>query len=644
MITVSSDFKDAVKAPTKQIKAYLVDNEVYPTEITESDDLKSVIITQESSLLHTVMRKAEVIHFGNHNFLDKYVNLGLGVVLPDTSTEYIDYGSFKVVERETIKGSNEVKLKLFDKMYESLIAWDLDPIYDRTYPCTLLQLLEAICDRLGWTLGTTTFPNYDLEITSDVFTGVVNTYRQVLEMIAEASASTIFFDVDNELKVVPIEKTTSLETLDKDILDTLTVETKFGEINSLVLSRMPQEDNILQKDQPSIDANGLTEIKIVNNLIVDSNRATWIGGIFGELFGLEFHPFNSTTKGLGYIQIGDRLTVKDPQDNEFPVVVFGVETKITGGVTERYFADTPDKSNTNYQTAGIIGQLIRDTQIVVNKQTGEITLLTQQTEENTTDIAELIQTVDGLSLAVESVGGTNLLKNSVGLKGTLTEWQTLDINGDPVDARNNATIDQSVDVEQNTESGSAFRLSDQFIDQTIPTIIGETYTFYARFKKSTTLNLTIGGITGSISVTNPSYVDNTWDVFKYTFVATLNATPIKLETTSAQATVSDIVVKLGDVTGWTQAPNEVYGSTYKFDKDGFQITSPNNDFRSLLDNEKLAVYDDQAGKVMMLVSKDSGIITRLVVQEYVQIQRYDNPSKSAKILPTTTGALLIIND
>lgn len=643
MITVTTDFKDAMKASTKQIKAYLVDQEVYPTEITESDDLQSIIIKSESSLLRTVMRQAEVVHFGAHNFLDKYVNLGLGVVLPDTSSEYIDYGSFKVVFRETIKGSNQIKLKLFDKMYESLITWDLDPIYDRTYPCTAGELLQAICDRLGWTLATTSFPNSDTSINQDYLTDVITTYRQALEMIAELSASIIFFDVNDELVVKNVSHDTTVETLDQNILNTLAVETNFGPINSVVLSRMPQEDNIVQKDQTSIDTDGLTELKVVNNLIVDSSREIWIDAMFNELNGLEFHPFEGTTNGLGYLQIGDRVVTEDPQSNEFDAVILGIELRITGGLTERFFADVPDKSNTNYNTAGIIGQMIRNTQIIVDKQSGVITLLNEQTQENTTDISELQQTVDGITIAVESIGGTNLIKNSVGLKGTFAEWQILDEAGDPVDARNTATIDQSLDVEQNTESGSAFRLEDNFLVQTIPTIIGETYTVYCRFKKSTETNVTIGGI-GEVEIVTDLYIDDTWAIFKYPFIATLSSTSIQIENEDAYAIIADFVVKLGDVTGWTQAPNEVYGSNYRFDKDGFQITSPNNQLRSLLDNEKLAVYDDQANKTMMLVSKDSGIITRLVVQEYVQIQRYENPSKSAKILPTATGALLIIND
>lgn len=674
MISVSNDFKNAVKASTKQIKAYIVDNEIYPDEITESDDLQSVILKGESSLLRTVMRYGEAVYFGNHDYLSKYINVGLGVVLPDTTTEFIDYGSFRVTSQEYNKANDTIKIKFFDKMYESLIAWDLDPIYDRTYPCTLKQLLEAICDRLGWTLKSTTFPNDGTTVNNDPFTNVITTYREALDQIAEMAGSIIYFDVDNELVVTPIAKDTPLEELTPALMNTLTLEEKYGEINSVVLSRQPTEDNILEKNQTSIDANGLTEIKIKNNRIADSDRETWITEIFSTLFELEFYPFSTTTNGLGYFQIGDRIEVTDLNSVTREVVVMGFELKITGGLKEKLFCDIPDKNSTNYNTAGIINQRIRQTEIIVDKQKGEIIIINQDLNDSVaqinlttdtitssvnqalqlidqnqdditdirTDITTLQQTADALELAVEGIGGTNLLKNSVGLKGNLAEWQELDSNGNPIDSRNGGTIVQTTDVETNSESGSAIQLLNQFILQTFPTIAGETYTVYSRYKSNGVGTLKL---TGFSNITIPTSAD--WTIFKHQFVAASSSTTLTIETGSGiTGTFTDIICKLGDVNGWMQAPNEVYGANFRFDKEGFQITSLTDTFKSLLDNQKLAVYDTAGGsdRIIMLVSKDSGKITKLTVQDEFIVQRYENSSKSVRIIPTTTGAMLVIND
>lgn len=742
MITVSNDFKTQMKAVSKQLLAYVTDG---TDEITELDDLKKLKIYTESSILKTVLRKVEIEHFGTHAYLGEEVNVGLGVDISGTP-EYIDYGTFKIYKSEDIKESESVKLTGYDKMYESLIGWDLDPIYDLTYPTTLLGLLQAICTRLGWTLATTTFPNSTQAIPLDVLSNVVKTYREALDYIAEASGSIIYFDVNDELTVAQINKTTSLETLTSigtGVLNTLTVEPKWGEVNSVVLSRMPQEDNIVDKDDDSITANGETQVKIVNNWIVDSDRETWITSIFSTLFELEMYPFKATTNGLGYFQIGDRITVQDLASNNYETVILGIELEMTGALKETLWAETPDKASTDYNTAGILGQKITNTEIIVNKQQGEIEILNGQMEtvatiprqseppespsvndlwldtddnviyrwtgseweatglttEDLTDyytkdetlaqisltadtitasveatqttannaqaladansgditsiqsqVTQLELDVDGLEVQVEGIGGTNLLKNSVGLKGSIEEWQEFDGNGDLIDSNNDGTVTQTSSVEENTESGSAIRIDEQFIVQTIPTIAGEKYTVYFRFYKYLDCDLIISGVIDPIEITAGSYVDETWALFKYQFTAPGNTTTIKIDNTSggtgAYCIISDAVCKLGDVVGWVQAPNEVYGKNFKFDKDGFTVTSLTDYFKAVLDNVKLGIYDTSSGtdKIMALFSKDSALLTKLIAQDELVLQRYQNSASSSRFIPTSTGCMITVND
>lgn len=675
MISVSSDYKTATEVPATSWYAYLNDypGEVYADEITESDDLKSLKISAESAILCTVMRQAEVVYFGTHDYLDKYVHLGIGIELADTSVEYIDYGSFKVVRAETNQGVEGTKILLYDKMYEALQLYDLDPIYDLVAPFSISELLQAICTRLSWTLatGSDTFPNSTAELQSDPVSELGLTFREVLDMIAEAAGSIIYFDVNDELVVKQVAHDTPLETINADILTSFVVQPKFGEINSVVLSRYPAEDNIVDKDQTSIDANGLTEIKIKNNWLLDEDRETYAQPILDELLGLEFYPFTAETTGTGYFQIGDRVTIEDQNSNTFETVIFGITLNLTGGLKETLITRTPDKHSTNYQTAGIIGQRIKNTEIIVDKQAGVITLINEGVDNSiaeltlTTntissqvsnlsgdvqdlqgDVTTLEQTVDGLSVQVQGIGGTNLIRNSAGLKGSIEEWQILDEDGDPVDARNDGTIVQTTEVINNTESGSGIQIDDQFIEQTFATITGETYTLYLRFKKTGDCDIDITGV-GTIELTIPGYSDGTWAIFTYSFIAADSSTTLRFENSSGQtALISDVVVKLGEVTGWVQAPNEVYGANYKFDRDGFEVISLTDTFKAVLNSTQLAIIDTAGGgeRIVMLVSKDSGTITDLIVQTSLTVQRYENSESALKIVPVSTGAVLVIND
>lgn len=825
MITVSDEYKIAVKSPVKEMLAYIDDG---VDEITQADDLKNLTIKGTANIGKAVMRYAEAVYIGEHDYLDSYVNLGVGVMLPDvdeigevtitiaspallthtahglntgdrvrftttdalptglavdtdyfvirnnadtfwvassydnalagtkintsgtqsgthtlffyptgigTTPEYINHGAFKVVSIEHNQGTDEVKIKMYDRMFEALKKWDLEP----TYPLTMLGLLQAICTELGWTLADTTFPNDDLSIASDLFTEPQLSYRAILDYIAEASASIIYFGADDELHVRQISDTV-LETLTSENLMSLKVEPIYQELNSVVLSRQPQEDNIAQQDSESISTYGLHEFKIVNNALVDSDRETYITDIYNTLVGLTYHPFEAETEGLGYFEFGDRIKVQNPSETEYEVLVMDIDMQVGTGFKERIKADIPLKTVTPYQYAGIIGQQIKNTEIIVNKVEGEILLINEaletvlsvprqpeppespstndlwlDTDDNiiyiydgaewqptsispdtlegyytkeetdvqisltessilssvqethTTalqglDLAEanqdeilslsertttLEQTADALELTVEGIGGVNLLKNSSGLKGSIEEWQELDENGDPLDADNDGTVVQTTDVQNNTESGSGIQIAEQFITQTFPTLEGNTYTLYCRFNKLGDLDALVSGVAEPIPVAGGGYVDETWDVFKYTFVASEASTTIRFTNvgdTGASAIIADAVCKIGDVSGWQQAPNEVYGKNFRFDKEGFSITSESNSFKATLDEDSLTVEDTATSKIAMQVAKDQARLTNATVQDELIVQRYENPDASMRMIPVDDGVMLVIND
>ena len=345
MRSVSDAFKTAIKATGRELKAYITDG---TDRITEIDDLQTIKMVSEGSLCRTVMKEAQATFFGNHNYLDKYVNIGIGVKKADSTYEYIDYGGFKVVEQSYDKATGSTSIKAYDKMYEALQAFAIT----LTYPITMAGLVTAICTELGWTLLSSVFPNSTRTIEGDLFTSQKMSYRDVLNQIAEASGSIIYFDKDDKLAFRQISDTV-LVTFTTDDLNSLKIESVYGELNSVVLSRQPQEDNIVQKDDESIATYGLNEFKIINNDIVDDDRGTWITEIFNALFGIMYYPFEAQTVGLGYFEVGDRIKVTDLAGNTFEVLVMNIDLSMTGGLSETISAKIPEKSTTPYQYAGV---------------------------------------------------------------------------------------------------------------------------------------------------------------------------------------------------------------------------------------------------------------------------------------------------
>lgn len=663
MITVTNDFKTAIRSATKQMKAYLYDSDA-DEYIRDDDDLISIKISAAGAICKSVMRMAEVKYVGSHDYLGKYVNLGIGVVLEDTSVEYIDYGKFKVTEVNTQKGSDVITLKLYDQMYEALQQYALEP----TYPITVTELVGLICTELGFTPPASVPNGDDIDITEEIFTESKLSYRQIIDQIAEATGTMGYISTTGVLTFKEISKVALAETLTPSNLLSLTVGNKYGVINSVVLSRQPQEDNIAEQDAQSIIDNGLTEIKFSNNLIVDSDRETYITAIFNELNDLYYYPIESKTEALFYLEVGDRISVTDPNSNTYETVITEVTFTCGNGVSETLKSTTPPSSSTNYNYAGVIGQTIKQTEIIVDKQEGQITSIVSDVsglttsvslnsaaitsvadrttvneadiETLNTDVSTLTQTADDLQVQISSMGGVNLLKNSVGLKGSTDEWGGA------------GTVVQTTEVSFNTESGSGIQINNEAITQSFSTIIGSTYTFYCRFVDKVQddpivpVTLTLYGedydLEGDLDV---------WTVYTKEFTATSDQTTITLTANADTTTIlSDMVVKIGTCNGWEQAPNEVYGANFKFDTEGLTITEVDNNFKSVLDNEKLAVYDTSGGsdKVAMYVSKDAGMVTNFTAQDELIVRQYGEVgvevAKSARFIPTDTGLMLVIND
>ena len=475
------------------------------------------------------------------------------------------------------------------------------------------------------------------------------------------------------------------------------------------------------------------EYKIVNNEILDINRQSYITPIWNKFKGLSYYPGKVETVGIGIFEVGDRIKSTDTAGNEYEMLITDVQLAMeNGGMTETLISKIPDKTVTNYDYAGVIGKNIKNTQIIVNKQEGEISLLNQEianinnieisstapsnpevndlwlnttdnviyiwdgnnwvatsissddlsnyytksesdtnlnvlqnsiqsqvTQTNTT-VAGLSSTVSNLSTTltqtstdlqaqINNTGGTNLLKNSVGLKGTLSEWQDLDNNGDPIDPNNTATITTASIVSENSESHCGFLFApEQYITQTIQTIEDANHVLYFRFSKSAGCVLKVWISQEEYTVNPDNYTDDEWTYYTIPFIAPNTTTDIKIgidNTVNTYAYVSDICCKIGTVcNAWTQAPNESYGQNFKFDADGLTITDTNNSFKSVLDEEKLGIYDTSTNRTMALFSKDVGQITELEVNDKLTIKEYGNNSTAVIFTKVSDGVIVSVND
>lgn len=270
----------------------------------------------------------------------------------------------------------------------------------------------------------------DWNITQELWENIDGiTYRDILVQIAQATASTCIISNNDKVYFKPINNTG--ETLTYDNMKKLKLEPIYGEINSVVLSRTPQEDNIYLGDDDSIKTNGLTEYKIENNEIVDKDRDNAITPIYNALHGISYYPFETTTEGLGWYEIGDSFDIINDTGDIFNTTLFNFSITIDGGINEilKTVADT--KTQTQYQYARTIDKRVKNTEIIVNKQEQYIEqLVTDMYEENGVlheNFTNVYQDIDNIVASIQNTGGNNLIKNSVMFANEKSEEPTYDV-------------------------------------------------------------------------------------------------------------------------------------------------------------------------------------------------------------------------
>lgn len=412
-------FKEAINEYGKEITASFICNGV-----TYSDEaIISMNPHYEGSLLKTVMKCLDIeidgdlldnpspaAETGEETEANIVRTPRFGVKSGDADYSYIEYGSYVIKDKKKDEEQHTTSLECYDLMIQSMIQYDL--VLDYSQGITVKAFLDAICDRLGWTKGYTTFYNSGVLIDKEKYDHT-DTFRDALDDIAEVAGGMIGF-VGDELRV--IYPTASGEVIDEENLKTLKIGKKYGPINSVVLSRTPQEDNIYNQDTDSITAHGLTEIRIENNQIIDSHREDFMAGICEALFGLSFTLYELESFGIGYLWLGDIFSLKTADGAEHTALMLCDDLRITQGVSETSKLEEPEVTHTDYSAASTTDKALNKAILKVDKQEGQISAVVTKTEALESDISgvnEQVTKMAGIIVDSESVD----IKISTAIKG-----------------------------------------------------------------------------------------------------------------------------------------------------------------------------------------------------------------------------------
>ena len=645
MIQVSNDFKLAMQQPVKELDAYIEIND--DTQITSSDDLIEIKISCETSLCKTAMRKLEAKYLGETNLLGQWIKIGFGVKLPNNDFEYLSYGSFLVTEITYTKDTGVTNIIGYDKMINAMKEYIVPEI---EYPIGLYDYTKELCTYCNLELSNESFlVHNNWSITKELWENINGiTYRDILAQIAQVTCTTCIIKNDDTVYFKPIYETN--ETLTYNNMKKLKLEPIYGEINSVVLARTPQEDNIYMRDETSIDENGLTEWKIENNEIIDKDRDEAMTPIYNAMHGIEYYPFETTTEGLGWYEIADNINIMNDYGDLYNTTIFNFSITIDGGIKEilKTIADT--KTQTQYQYATTIAKRVKNTEIIVDKQEQYIeSLVTDMYEEDGIvheNFTNVHQDIENIISSVQNSGGINLIKNSVMFaydtdnkpnEWELSETGTLLINSS-TEALSNGGI-----------SGHIFTLLDETVkqkiivkadDDDIPEENKTYYSFSTKIKKD---------IAGTCYVriynTNEEYIINV-GVGESCFYKEFEINKLLPKdnyyyiefygSADSNATFTDNMFNIGIYKmQWQQASGEIMNTQVNINVDGVLVKSSvyNGDY-TVMSPLEFAGYSNINGTITKIftLNKDTTEVMKLKSSSEISMP-------PIKIVPVTSGNL-----
>lgn len=365
----------------------------YGTTVISGNDLKNFNPVVNSDLLKSFMKE---FYFETPKSIEKgtVVNAKQGILV-NNNYEYIDYGDYIIKESEYNPNSKTYSYKCYDYMLKTMIDYKKLNI---TYPITIKDYIKAICTYCGLEFASynDNFVNSTKTIKEDYFDNGKNTFRDILDYLAQLVSGWICIDKNNKVEIRYTNETN--ENFDGDYIRNINVDftKKYGPVNSVVFSRGDGSDNIYRKDDNSIAQNGLCEIKISDNpFLEDSDRDTFIDSVFNKLKGLEFYILDVDTVGILFLEVGDlygfQVGIKtsslksgvvksglrqaqSEQSDIYKCLLLNSEIKTIDGLTETQYVEEPQTSVTDYKTSAPTDNSVKNAIIQTNKNSAEILL------------------------------------------------------------------------------------------------------------------------------------------------------------------------------------------------------------------------------------------------------------------------------
>lgn len=385
MLNTTEAFDTAIKKYSRNIKAKIS----FPNMTLEGTEIKDISITNnlltgeefEIGTFITSIATVTIINAEVYQSLEgRECNIYIGAIT-SVGTEYINMGIFKVT-KETIKDQLitlelEDRTSKFDKEFEQNI----------TYPATLKQIVESVCNQVGVSLSSD-FYNSSYKILEDPKLEEGTTCRSVIAAVAELTGGYARINNQGKLEFFNLEKPSNLYCFsgDENLYTGDDEKINSGSLDKILIDR----NMYYTLDVAKNETETITKVSIMTdniysskgndngkNYVIDNNilittheNKELLTSIYNKLVGLSYKSISMKWQGNPSYQIGDNITVYDGKvfHNTY---IMSRKLSFNGGLTEEYSASGKSKEEDSTQVQGTISQQVKRANVQIdfmNKQ------------------------------------------------------------------------------------------------------------------------------------------------------------------------------------------------------------------------------------------------------------------------------------
>ena len=417
MLSTTETFDTAIKKYSRNIKAKISFSNM-DLEGTEIKDISITnnLLTGEEFEIGTFITSIATVTILNEEVYQslegRECNIYIGAIT-SAGTEYINMGIYRIT-KETIK-DQLITLELEDRTSK----FDKEFKQNITYPATLKQIVENVCNQVGVSLSGD-FYNSSYKIIEDPKLEESTTCRSVIAAVAELTGGYARINPTGKLEFFNLEKPSNLycfagdgnyasddEKINSGSLDKILIDRNM--YYSLDVAKNETEtitkvsimtDNIYSSKG---NDNGKNYVIDNNILITTHENKELLTSIYNKLVGLSYKSISMKWQGNPSYQIGDNITVYDGKvfHNTY---IMSRKLNFNGGLTEEYSASGKSKEEDSTQVQGTISQQVKRANVQIDFMNKQIEMRVKEDDLETI----VTQNAESWKLSINGkVKGTN---------------------------------------------------------------------------------------------------------------------------------------------------------------------------------------------------------------------------------------------